>query len=99
MFHGNLSEAKDAWIHTLQLAKNLQDIPAQMQALRGLGVLYVNVNQSDDACAAYEEGITLARTVGDSVEHCTLLHNRGFALLRRGCPEVAAESFLERRGL
>ena len=55
----------------------------------------MNVNQSEDACAAYDEGIALAGSTGDSVEHCTLLHNKGFALLRQGCPERAAESFAE----
>ena len=93
MFHGNLLEAKTAWIRTLDLARKLEDVPAQIQALRGLGVLYVNVNQSEDACAAYDEGIALAGSTGDSVEHCTLLHNKGFARLRQGCPFWAAESF------
>ena len=57
--------------------------------------MYVKVNQGDDAdaCAACDESIALAGSADDSVEICTLLHNKGFARLRQGSPELASESF------
>ncbi|CAK0790702.1 unnamed protein product [Prorocentrum cordatum] len=93
MFQGNLQEAKDVWLATVQLARDLRDTAAQVQALRGLGVLYVNLNCIHDALACYDEAKILAEELGDIVEHCTILHNQGFALTKLGRLELASVSF------
>jgi predicted ATPase/DNA-binding response OmpR family regulator/Tfp pilus assembly protein PilF len=92
--HGYQSEGR-RWIR-LVLARTAEiETPARVKTLYGSGWLHYDQGDSEQAIAAYEESLRLARTLGDQIGIAEALHGVGEMARLRGDHDLAIACYRE----
>ena len=81
-------------LEALAIYREQQDLYRLDRALNNLGDDYVGAGRYEEALAAFEEGIQIARSIGHNDSLCLLLGNSGHISLRLGHID-AAQAYLE----
>jgi predicted ATPase/class 3 adenylate cyclase len=98
LVRGQLVEGR-RWLEAALARGKAAAAPMRVKALRGVGMIAHTQGDYAQAITFFEEGLALARHLGDQPSSAALLNNLGLAALRLGNYARAAALFAESRDL
>jgi predicted ATPase/class 3 adenylate cyclase len=98
LVRGQLVEGR-RWLEAALARGSAVTAAIRMKALRGVGMIAHTQGDYAQAITSFEEGLALARHLGDQQSSAALLNNLGLAALRLGNYTRAAGLFAESRDL
>ncbi|MEM7343691.1 MAG: adenylate/guanylate cyclase domain-containing protein [Chloroflexota bacterium] len=96
---GNPQQAITHYTATLEKAEAVEDEPAKMRALNGLGSLQTSYHDFSTGLELFQEALEMARNIGDDQGTADTLNNLGDYYYHMGQLKAGTQCYLEARAI